>query len=1017
MPEDLPPIGTAPTERLGIAIVSTLAHRRRESGGLGCIFREQQEVDRGIDGHFELLDEQRGRTAATGKCIGLQIKCGPSYFAHDDGEAWSVWIPSTVVHYWRNHIMPVLLLLVNPESAIVYWVRGDVDRRHQHGDTYRIRVPKSQVLGPSSHSMLAAIANEGRNPLARAVDSPTLLALRSAVFASVQRMQSGESDWLTLGVQRWEFGEALMADSRSREGLYEQVEATLCWRRAGQPEHALERLAHVVDMALTDLCDGSLAHDLAVRGLGDLGGPGIEAGPSLHRSTTPSVLRVRVLQAEGAAMAGDSHLGLQLLNMNAIGADSDASQLLSTPGLWVDQEELVCRLRARLAQGAADHTEAARNWNLAATAATNSVGALYRVRALLSTGLGGDTAAAIAGLRAASASGRFAAQAATALAWLLAETGGIQEALAVADRASTNALGRGDALAAFRASAAGIWVLRHRPLELLAQGSRLGVTRRLREAVEAEGGEPLFAPQVLERAETALAENRLREGCRDAVRALFAALDDCDPSLFAEARRVYARSRRLVSQEVPDSAGDLISALSHTIAVRASMKDDEANNEIVPWLQALLNQHSPDLLAHLVAGSVAANAGDAEVAGAVALLADLSRVAPQLSPSRRILRLVARATGQGWGGNLPDLGTISAGRVFSSIVSKLSSASIRPFLDRFLDTINSAPPRNAETVFTALIGGLERFEELPSEIEPALLAIVEPRDGALFRDQRRLVLCLAALLAARGSPVASAVARGRLDEEVRQGRWDALGAICAYGLQASDEDHNRYLEGISALLDTLIAQSQSNSLGFGARDEAIATRESARRASVEWRESVSERAVRFALGPGHLLVARMQWIRVIAQLGSTSGPDTRGRCLDALRSVAAKGLTESREMGMSNHPLAAFRFVGPGSTEARVAAIDWVALFVDQASTSDLRTIETIWSSASHDPDPDVRRAVAQAVSEVLVSHRCPGSHPPFVDAMQTIVLRLARDPSEGVRDASIAGLLAIADQQSQARH
>jgi len=83
----LPKVGMTPTEKLGVAEVSTAVFRPVDEGGLGFIYRNVPEVDVGVDGHIEIVNAAR---EATGKFVGVQIKAGQSWFKSRTSDGWLV---------------------------------------------------------------------------------------------------------------------------------------------------------------------------------------------------------------------------------------------------------------------------------------------------------------------------------------------------------------------------------------------------------------------------------------------------------------------------------------------------------------------------------------------------------------------------------------------------------------------------------------------------------------------------------------------------------------------------------------------------------------------------------------------------------------------------------------------------------------------------------------------------------------------------------------------------------------
>lgn len=161
MPEnvDLPRLGTYGASDAGVGLVKLIASRQHSEGGLASLFRELPTADVGIDGHIELVAlDPVGVPVVTGRLISVQVKSGPSYFKNEEPDAWIVYIPKKTVNYWRAHSLPVILVLADLASGSCFWVRADSDEHDELEESYRIRVPKSSILGPSAYSALQHIS-------------------------------------------------------------------------------------------------------------------------------------------------------------------------------------------------------------------------------------------------------------------------------------------------------------------------------------------------------------------------------------------------------------------------------------------------------------------------------------------------------------------------------------------------------------------------------------------------------------------------------------------------------------------------------------------------------------------------------------------------------------------------------------------------------------------------------------------------------------------------------------------
>jgi hypothetical protein len=194
MIEVLPNVGTDRTAEHGVGIVQTTADRPVPKGGLGCIFRRTSNSDYGIDGSLEFLVEHADQTVATGKIISIQIKTGKSYFSDEVPAGWRLYIPKKTFNYWRNHSVPVLLVLVDEDSGVSYFVRADDDHEETEKH-YIIIVPKQNILNARARPELWKIAQNQS-------DADSQLARLENSFLWMQAVRDGHpiviqiDDWI-----------------------------------------------------------------------------------------------------------------------------------------------------------------------------------------------------------------------------------------------------------------------------------------------------------------------------------------------------------------------------------------------------------------------------------------------------------------------------------------------------------------------------------------------------------------------------------------------------------------------------------------------------------------------------------------------------------------------------------------------------------------------------------------------------------------------------------------------------
>ena len=122
---------------------------------LRWIFRDQPKEDYGIDAHIEVVDDG----VVTGRLIGLQVKCGSSFFREPAAEGWWFRPNSAHVNYWLGHSLPVVVILCDPQDKNCYWGLLDRDAlvRTSTGNR-KFLVPRANLLNGSAEKALRSIA-------------------------------------------------------------------------------------------------------------------------------------------------------------------------------------------------------------------------------------------------------------------------------------------------------------------------------------------------------------------------------------------------------------------------------------------------------------------------------------------------------------------------------------------------------------------------------------------------------------------------------------------------------------------------------------------------------------------------------------------------------------------------------------------------------------------------------------------------------------------------------------------
>lgn len=123
-------------ERQGVLRVASLLN------AAGLVFRETPNADVGIDGHVEMVN---ALGEATGATIAVQIKSGVSYL-RGAGASWAFYPEEKHTLYWEMYPLPVVLMLHDPLSDVVYWEDVRLILRSDQTKKNPLLVPKDKVL-------------------------------------------------------------------------------------------------------------------------------------------------------------------------------------------------------------------------------------------------------------------------------------------------------------------------------------------------------------------------------------------------------------------------------------------------------------------------------------------------------------------------------------------------------------------------------------------------------------------------------------------------------------------------------------------------------------------------------------------------------------------------------------------------------------------------------------------------------------------------------------------------------
>lgn len=142
---------------LGVILVNRLF-----SQDFQWIFRRvHQEQDFGIDGYVDIVNDNN---QVTGRTFAVQIKRGSSYFKKSSKYGEYLYQGENKhLNLWLNFSVPVVIILVNPESEEFFWRHFDINDTEEYGDGWRMPIPQSQKLTLEAKSSLISLVGEEKD--------------------------------------------------------------------------------------------------------------------------------------------------------------------------------------------------------------------------------------------------------------------------------------------------------------------------------------------------------------------------------------------------------------------------------------------------------------------------------------------------------------------------------------------------------------------------------------------------------------------------------------------------------------------------------------------------------------------------------------------------------------------------------------------------------------------------------------------------------------------------------------
>lgn len=135
------------TGRKGITIL-----KDKIENELNWLFRETHlEDDFGIDGHLDIITDE-GKV--TGKSIAFQLKTGESFFKEKNDIGYIFRGDNKHLNYYINYSLPILIILVNPNSRKIIWELFDATKTDRAKNSWKITIPENKTLGKKSKESL-----------------------------------------------------------------------------------------------------------------------------------------------------------------------------------------------------------------------------------------------------------------------------------------------------------------------------------------------------------------------------------------------------------------------------------------------------------------------------------------------------------------------------------------------------------------------------------------------------------------------------------------------------------------------------------------------------------------------------------------------------------------------------------------------------------------------------------------------------------------------------------------------
>ncbi len=127
--------------KVGESFIDSFVHQK-----LGWIYRSvHQESDFGIDGYIDIVTDEN----VTGQTIGIQIKCGDSYFNKRTGGGIRYEGENKHLNYYLNCLFPIVLVVLNGDCSEGKWVEFNANITSPSKSGWWIEIPDKNALDMS----------------------------------------------------------------------------------------------------------------------------------------------------------------------------------------------------------------------------------------------------------------------------------------------------------------------------------------------------------------------------------------------------------------------------------------------------------------------------------------------------------------------------------------------------------------------------------------------------------------------------------------------------------------------------------------------------------------------------------------------------------------------------------------------------------------------------------------------------------------------------------------------------